>query len=324
MAGVRIAVIGAGHFGRYHAQKVAASPGAVLVGVHDRHGERAEAVAAETRSAALPTAEAAIDAAEAVIVATPTHAHHPIAAAALSAGRHVLVEKPMTATLAEADDLIARAAASGRVLQVGHLERFSAARGAIARHVSRPLVMECVRVSPFRRRGLDVSVVLDLMIHDIDLVLMLAGAMPSAIEASGASVASGRIDVALARLAFADGRAASLSASRIAPGTTRTLRLAGADGTLEADLVSRALRRVGIGGGTVEAETWAEADSLAAQLEGFIAAVRGTAPVVADGAAGRAALAVALAIEARIADAEASARAAGLLEQLEHGVGRCL
>lgn len=313
MAGLRIAVIGAGHFGRYHAQKVAASPQAVLVGVHDRNPGRAAAVAAENGSAALDTAEAAIAAAEAVIVATTTPAHHPLAAAALEAGRHVLVEKPMTTTLEEADDLIARAAAAGRVLQVGHLERFSAARGALARHICRPLVMECVRVSPFRPRGLDVSVVLDLMIHDIDLVLMLAGAAPTAIEAAGACVRSARIDVALARLAFADGRAASLSASRIAPGTTRTLRLAGADGTLEADLVGRTLRRIGAGEATATEESWTEADSLAAQLEGFIAAVRGEAPVVVDGAAGRAALAVALEIEAKAASAEAAARAAGLL-----------
>ena len=313
MAGVRIAVIGAGHFGRFHAQKVAAAADAVLVGIHDRHPERAAAVAAEVGVPALASAGAAIEAAEAVIVATPTPSHHPIAAAALDAGRHVLVEKPMTVTLAEADDLIARAAASGRVLQVGHLERFSAARGAITRHVSRPLVMECVRVSPFRPRGLDVSVVLDLMIHDIDLVLMLAGAAPVSVEAGGATVMSDRIDTALARLAFADGRVASLSASRIAPGTTRTLRLAGADGTLEADLVARTLRRFRVADGSLAEESWTDADSLAAQLAGFLAAVRGEAPAVVDGAAGRAALAVALEIEARIARSEASARAAGLL-----------
>lgn len=313
MAGVRIAVIGAGHFGRFHAQKVAAAPEAVLVGIHDRHPERAALLSAEVGVPALASAEDAIAAAEAVIIATPTPAHHPIAAAALDAGRHVLVEKPMTVTLAEADDLIARAAAAARVLQVGHLERFSAARGAITRHVSRPLVMECVRVSPFRPRGLDVSVVLDLMIHDIDLVLMLAGADPVSIEAGGATVMSERIDVALARLAFADGRAASLSASRIAPGTTRALRLSGADATLEADLVARSLRRFRVADGSLAEESWTDADSLAAQLEGFIAAVRGEAKVVVDGRAGRAALAVALEIEARIAEAEASARAAGLL-----------
>jgi len=248
-----------------------------------------------------------------VIVATPTDAHAAIATAALSAGRHVLVEKPITATLAEADALIALARARGLVLQVGHLERFSAARGAITRHISRPLAMECVRVAPFRPRGLEVSVVLDLMIHDIDLVLMLAGAEPVSIEATGAAVLSDKPDIALARLGFADGRAASLSASRIAPGITRTLRLSGIDGTLEADLVARSLRRFSAVDGTVAEESWTDADSLAAQLAGFIAAVRGTEAVVVDGAAGRAALAVALTIEARTAAAAASARAAGLL-----------
>jgi predicted dehydrogenase len=313
MAGVRVAVIGAGHFGRFHAQKVAAAAGATLVGIHDRHGDRAAAVAAELGAPVLPSLEAAIDAAEAVIVATPTDAHAAIATAALAAGRHVLVEKPITATLAEADALVALAREKGLVLQVGHLERFSAARGAITRHISRPLAMECVRVAPFRPRGLEVSVVLDLMIHDIDLVLMLAGGEPVSIEATGAAVLSDKPDIALARLGFADGRAANLSASRIAPGITRTLRIAGSDGTLEADLVARSLRRFSAADGTVAEESWTDADSLAAQLAGFIAAVRREEAVVVDGAAGRAALAVALTIEARIAAAAASARGAGLL-----------
>jgi predicted dehydrogenase len=313
MAGVRIAVIGAGHFGRFHAQKVAASADATLVGILDRSGERAAAIAAEVGAPVLPSLAAAIEAAEAVIVATPTDSHAAIATAALSAGRHVLVEKPITASLAEADGLIALARGKGLVLQVGHLERFSAARGAITRHISRPLAMECVRVAPFRPRGLEVSVVLDLMIHDIDLVLMLAGAEPVSVEATGAAVLSDKPDIALARLGFADGRAASLSASRIAPGITRTLRLSGVDGTLEADLVARSLRRFSAADGTVAEESWTDADSLAAQLAGFIAAVRGEEPVVVDGEAGRAALAVALTIEARIAEAAASARAAGLL-----------
>jgi predicted dehydrogenase len=313
MTRVRIAVVGAGHFGRFHAQKVAASPDAVLAGVLDQSPERAALIGTEVGAPVLPSLEAALAGADALIIATPTGAHHAVAAAALDAGRHVLVEKPITATLAEADDLIARAARAGRVLQVGHLERFSAARGAIARHISRPLALECVRVAPFRPRGTDVSVVLDLMIHDIDLVLMLAGAAPVAIEATGAVVMSETIDVALARLAFADGRAASLSASRIAPATTRTLRLAGADGTLEADLVGRTLRRFAAADGSVAEESWVDADSLSAQLAGFIAAIRGEAPVVVDGAAGRAALAVAREIEARIAAAGVTARAAGLL-----------
>lgn len=313
MARVRVAVVGAGHFGRFHAQKVAASGEATLVGIHDRNGDRAAAIGAEVGAPVLPSLEAAIAGAEAVIVATPTDSHAAVATAALAAGRHVLVEKPITATLAEADGLIALARAGGLVLQVGHLERFSAARGAITRHISRPLAMECVRVAPFRPRGLEVSVVLDLMIHDIDLVLMLAGSAPVSIEATGAAVLSDKPDVALARLGFADGRAASLSASRIAPGITRTLRLSGIDGTLEADLVGRSLRRFAAADGTVAEESWTDADSLAAQLAGFIAAVRGEESVVVDGEAGRAALAVALAIEARIAEAEAAARGAGLL-----------
>ena len=169
---LRIGVLGAGHFGRYHALKVAAAGRAVLAGVHDLDAERAEAVAWEAGGPALGV-EALLAASDAVIVAAPAAAHHALGAAALRAGKHVLMEKPIAASLAEADDLAALAAERNLVFQVGHLERFSAAHGALASRMGRPLYIEATRIAPFKQRGTDVSVILDLMIHDLDLILSL-------------------------------------------------------------------------------------------------------------------------------------------------------
>jgi predicted dehydrogenase len=201
-----LAIIGVGHFGRFHALKAAANARVRLVGLADADAARAAAVAAEAGTQVLAP-EAAIGAAAAVIVAAPTRFHHGIAMAALGAGRHVFIEKPIAATLAEADALID--AARGRVLQVGHIERFSAAFRAVvgAETGGRALSWDAIRVAPFRPRSLDVSVVLDLMIHDIDLVLELAGGEPEAVEAVGSAVASDLPDFAVARLRFAGGRA---------------------------------------------------------------------------------------------------------------------
>ncbi|MBV9813855.1 MAG: Gfo/Idh/MocA family oxidoreductase, partial [Acetobacteraceae bacterium] len=169
MTKLRVGVVGAGHFGRFHAQKVAASPRSVLAGVHDLDGARAAAVARETRSRPLDWA-ALLDAADAIVVAAPAESHHALALEAMRAGKHVLVEKPIAATVAQADEMAALAAERGLVLQVGHLLRHSAEHAAISARMRRPLYLECVRVAPFKARGTDVSVILDLMIHDLDLV----------------------------------------------------------------------------------------------------------------------------------------------------------
>ena len=292
---LRLAIVGAGHFGRYHTLKAAAEKRVRLVGVVDQDPAKAARVAAEGGARALPDLDAALAEAEAVIVAATTRAHYALGLRVLAAGRHLLMEKPLATTLAEADELVALASARAVVLQVGHLERFSVARSALARHVSRPLAMEFARLAPFRERGTDVSVALDLMIHDIDLALTLAAAPVARVEAVGRPVLSKRLDFAQARVTFADGAVASLTASRVSPAVERQARLFGPEGSVTVDFVGRRLARFGRDGRTEE--TWQDADPLAAQLAAFVAAVRGEAEVAVDGAAGRAALAVALAVE---------------------------
>lgn len=325
---VRVGVLGVGHFGRFHALKLAANPGAALVGVHDADPARAAAVAAEAGTAALG-ADALIAAADAVVVAAPTRAHHALVLAALGAGRAVLVEKPVAATLAEADAMVALAEARGLVLQVGHLERFSAAQRALRAAAGRPLYLEATRTAPFRPRGLDVSVVLDLMIHDLDLVLSLAGAPLEAVEAVGAAVASPHPDIANARLRFANGVSATVTASRVSPRTERRLRTFSTAGALSVDFLARRLTLLRPGQGEpagflpgygTAAASWEDHDSLEAEQAGFLDAVARGAPVVVDGRAGRAALDAALRVEAAIALSAARVGAAGLLGQHgEHG-----
>jgi predicted dehydrogenase len=314
---LRLAILGVGHFGRFHALKAAANPRVRLVGLADADAARAAAVAAEAGTVAL-AAEAAIAAADAVIVAAPTRFHHDLAMAALGAGRHVFIEKPIAATLAEADALIA--AARGRVLQVGHIERFSAAFRAVVEAPSggRALSFEAVRAAPFRPRSLDVSVVLDLMIHDIDLVLALAGEDPTGIEAVGAAVASDRPDFAVARLRFAGGRAAVITASRVSLTMERRLRVLGTQGEMSVNFLDRSLAVLRRGGAEavatmpghgIDRATWTDHDSLEAEQAAFVGACLDGAPVVVDGAAGRRALKVALAVEAAIADVGVNAAA---------------
>jgi predicted dehydrogenase len=309
-----IGILGVGHFGRFHALKAAAGARTRLVAVHDANPARAAAVAAELGVPALPPA-GVIAAAEAVIVAAPTRAHFSLARMALEAGRHVLVEKPIAATLEQADALIALAAARGLVLQVGHIERFSAAIRTLRANPpgGLPLSFEAVRAAPFRPRSLDVSVVLDLMIHDIDLVLTLAGEEPSRVEAVGSRVMSDHPDFAVARFAFPSGRAAILTASRVSLAMDRRLRVLGTEGEQAVDFLARSLATLHRGGAEpvanmpgfgVDRATWTDHDSLEAEQAGFAAAcLDGVAPEV-DGLAGRRALAAALAVEAAIAECE--------------------
>ncbi|MBR0659600.1 Gfo/Idh/MocA family protein [Neoroseomonas oryzicola] len=305
-----LGILGVGHFGRFHALKAAANPRVRLAGLHDADPARVAAVAAETGTIPLDAA-ALVAASDAVIVAAPTRFHFDLAEAALAAGKHVFIEKPIAATLVEADALIALAARQGRLLQVGHIERFSAAFRAVtgAPAGGRALSWDAVRAAPFRPRSLDVSVVLDLMIHDIDLVLELAGGEPEAIEAVGSAVASEHPDFAVARLRFAGGRAAVLTASRVSLAMERRLRVLGTEGEMSVNFLDRSLavlRRGGaepvatMPGSGIDRATWTDHDSLEAEQIAFVAACLDGAPVVVDGAAGRRALKVALAVEAAI------------------------
>ena len=309
-AKLRLGILGVGHFGRFHALKAAASPEATLVGVHDASADRAAQIAAEVGAPALAP-EAVIASAEAVIIAAPTRFHYALAEQALAAGRHVFIEKPIAASLDQADRLIALAARQGRVLQVGHIERFSAAFRTVVAAPSggRALSFEAVRAAPFRPRSLDVSVVLDLMIHDLDLVMELAGGEPEAVETVGAAIASDHPDFAVARLRFSGGRAACITASRVSIVMERRLRVLGTEGELAVDFLTRSLAVLRRGGAEpvetmpghgVDRATWTDHDSLEAEQAAFIAACQGRGPVVVDGAAGRRALKWALAIEEAI------------------------
>ncbi len=320
-AKLRIGIAGAGHFGRYHALKVAASTRAELAGIYDPDAERARAVGWEAGAESLDF-PALLDACDALIVAAPADAHHALASAALKAGKHVLVEKPIAASLAQADDLATLAAGSGLVLQVGHLERFSAAYGALAGRMSRPLYIEATRIAPYKPRGTDVSVILDLMIHDLDLILALVDSPIEAMEAVGAAVASEHEDIANARIRFVSGAVATITASRVSARTERRMRLFAEDGYMAVDFANRAVTVVARGRGTpvpgvegfgIEEFSWQDQDSLAAEHAAFVASVLDGAPVLVDAAAGRRALAAALAVMDAMTAAQARMRASGLL-----------
>jgi len=318
---VDVGLIGAGHFGRYHALKLANATQARLVGLADPDAERAKAVAWEAGCPVLGLDELLARAA-AVIIAAPAEYHFALAARALTEGKHVLVEKPIAATLAQAQELAALAAASGRVLQVGHLERFSAAHGALTARMGKPLYIEAVRIAPFKPRGTDVSVILDLMIHDLDLILALTDSPVAHVDAVGASVASAHEDIANARIRFENGAVATITASRISLKTERKMRIFSASGYLTVDFSARKLTLVGRGIGTklpgfeefgLEQAGWQDHDALAAEHEAFFASVLNGAPVLVDAQAGIRALAAALAVSESIAMSRAVAEASGLV-----------
>ena len=317
-----VGVAGCGHFGRFHALKAATGAGVKLAGVHDPDAERARAVGWESGAPALSWPEL-LGACEAVIIAAPAEAHFALTEQALQAGRHVLVEKPIAATLAEADILVALAAARKRVLQVGHLERFSAAFRALTEHMQQPLYIEAIRIAPFKPRGTDVSVVLDLMIHDLDLVLALVESPIESVDAVGAPVASANEDIANARVRFVNGCVATVTASRISLRTERRMRLFAREGYISLDFVNRKLFMIGRGGPglplpglegfAMTESSWEDHDSLAAEHEAFFAAVRGEGPIVVDAAAGRRALAAALMVAESMDASRARAVASGLI-----------
>ena len=318
---LRIGVVGAGHFGRYHALKAAASARATLVGIHDRDTERAKTVGWEAGAPEMSW-DALLAASDAVIVAAPAEAHHPLAAAALRAGKHVLVEKPIASTLEQADELATLARAGGLVLQVGHLERFSAAYQAMAGRLGAPAYIEAVRIAPFKPRGTDVSVILDLMIHDLDLVLALIDSPIASVEAVGAAVASPHEDIANARLRFENGAVATITASRISARTERRMRIFAQDCSLAAEFAARKLTVIRRGEGQklpgvddfgMQEVAWEDHDSLAAEHAAFVASVLDGAPVLVDAAAGRRALSAALDVARGMTEARTRMMASGLL-----------
>lgn len=321
---LQVGLIGAGHFGRYHALKLAGASRAKLIGLADPNPERAKTVAWEA-GCPVKTVEEVLAAADAVVIAAPAEYHYDLASRALRAGKHVLVEKPIAATLEQADELVVLARESGKVLQVGHLERFSAAHGAVAKRMGQPLYIEAVRIAPFKQRGTDVSVILDLMIHDLDLILALTDSDVVSVDAVGAPVASLHDDIANARIRFANGAVATITASRISLKTERKMRIFSQTGYLTVDFSARKLTLVGRGIGVklpgfeefgVEQAGWQDHDALQAEHEAFFASCLDGAAVAVDAEAGKRALAAALMVSQSIADSRAVAEASGLIPKV--------
>jgi predicted dehydrogenase len=308
-----IGVVGVGALGRHHARHLAQLPEACLIGVFDTDADRARTVADELGTTAFPDLDGLLDQVQAVTVAVPTKAHHEVGARALSRGVPVLMEKPLASTVAEADLLIAVAARAGLQLQVGHIERYNRALRAAEAYLDAPRYIESQRLAPFQPRGTDVAVVLDLMIHDLDLVLHLTGGSTATeVRASGISVLSPHLDLANARVEFANGAVAQATASRVARERIRRLRLFQPNGYFSLDLASGGgeFMRVRQGWQPGTGRELADvverialeaphADALALELQSFVHAVRGEREVVVRGEEGRAALALAL----RVADA---------------------
>src|SRR6185436_4539265 len=235
MSEVRAAVIGVGYLGSFHAEKYASLPGVRLVGVVDADGERAEAIGKRLGAPAFPNYRALLGQVDCASIAVPTAAHFAIARELLEREVDVLVEKPIAATAAEGRHLVELAAARGRILQVGHLERFNPAIRSLAGILTRPRFIECHRLAPFVERGTDVDVILDLMIHDLDVILSIVDAPIERIEAVGVPVISETVDIANARLRFADGAIANVTASRVALKRERKIRFFQSDAYVSVD-----------------------------------------------------------------------------------------
>ncbi|NLX95821.1 MAG: Gfo/Idh/MocA family oxidoreductase [Rhodopirellula sp.] len=239
MRKVRTAVIGAGRLGGFHAQKLAAMESVDLVAVVDPVAAQRSRVAAECRTQPLADHRALFGKVDAVVVAAPTLLHHQIGTDFLARGIHVLMEKPLAANFADADALVRMARANGAILQVGHVERFNPALAAASPHIESPKYIEAVRASGFTFRSTDIGVVLDLMIHDLDLVLSLVRSDIQRVQALGLSVLGGHEDVAHARLEFECGCVATLSASRVSYEATRRMQIWSAQSYASLDFASR-------------------------------------------------------------------------------------
>ena len=309
---VRVGVIGVGALGQHHARVYAALANVVLAGVYDVDPGRAGEVASRHASRAYGHLRDLLPEVDAVSVAVPTVDHLRVTRAALEAGKDVLVEKPMATTLAEADEMIALAEARGAVLQVGHIERFNPAV-EVLRRVPEPRFVEVHRLGSFSPRSLDIDVVLDLMIHDLDLVLSLDGTEAVQVDAVGVPVLTPRVDIANARLRFASGLIANLTASRVSQDRVRKFRIFAPRTYVSADLASREAQVYRLGeprpDGRPEiqleqsqAADVPESEPLRRQLESFIEAVRSRTRPLVGGGDGRRALALAFEILARIHD----------------------
>jgi predicted dehydrogenase len=310
-------VIGVGGLGQHHARILRDLQGPAFAGFYDSNAARAEKVAGELGVRAHSTLESLLDVVDAVTIVVPTPAHFAVAREVLGRGIHALIEKPIATTLEEADAMLALAQANGAIVQTGHVERFNRAIRAALPYVDAPRFIESDRLAPFNPRGADVAVVLDLMIHDIDLVHTLVGGSAVSVAAVGVPVLTPFVDIANARLTFDSGAVANITASRVSRERMRKLRIFQQSGYLSLDLASGEGEFFRLRGDVDIAALAAaplaleqfveriplraeEAEPLRLEFESFLAAVRGDSPVAVTGEEGREALAVALQIVADI------------------------
>ncbi len=309
---IRIGVVGIGHLGGYHLQKYQLIPGCRIVGVADAIAERARKGAELAGCEVVEDYRKLAGMVDAVSIAVPTVAHHEVASVFLEAGVDVLLEKPITVTLAEADALIALADRNGLIFQIGFVERFNPAVAALHSVMGSPLFIESHRLHPFFERGTDVDVILDLMVHDLDIILHFVRSPVETVDAVGVSVLSDKVDIANARLIFASGCVANITASRVTAKTMQKIRFFGIEGYHAVDYQKRELvslaRRNGADGQVTITENPVEIvmqDPLEAEIRAFVRAVQDRTPPPVSGRDGRDALELAL----RINDAIATNRA---------------
>lgn len=309
MSVLRTAVIGVGYLGNFHAQKYAAISGVELVGVADHDLKRAAEIAAALGTTPYGHHSELIGKVDAVSVVVPTQFHHAVARDFLAAGVHVLIEKPITVSIAEADELIAIADEKKLVFQVGHLERFNPVLVALEGVLNQPRFIESVRIAPFKPRGTDVNVVLDLMIHDIELIQHIVKSPVVRVDAVGAPVFTGEEDIANARIAFENGCVANVTASRISLKSERKMRIFQQDAYLTLDFQNRKVLVAQKGDGElfpgipnikVDERELGQSDALLHEIESFIAAIREGEPPQVSGRDGKMALETALKINASL------------------------
>lgn len=319
MSGTRVGVIGAGSLGFHHARILREVAGAEMVGIHDASPERAAAVSAELGVRAFATCDALLEAVDAAVVAVPTTAHAEVALRALDAGVHLLIEKPIAASVHEADAIVARAEEKKLIVATGHVERFNGALRAVEEYLEDPRFVESHRLAPFGPRGTDVAVVLDLMIHDIDLLLGLVRRPVESVEAVGVGVLTGNVDIANARMVFEGGAVANITASRVSMERMRKIRFFQRSGYVSLDLAKGTGEFLRLRKGATMPEgdvsllslmsvverielKGDDTEPLRAELQAWVSAVRGEGPLVVSGRDGRDALAVALRIMEKIED----------------------
>lgn len=319
---IRTAVIGVGYLGKFHAEKFNTLPQSQLISVCDIDEERCQAIARAHNIAITTDYTSLLNKVDAVSIAVPTFLHYPIAKFFLENGVHVLLEKPIASTVEEAQSLIDIANDKNVVFQIGHLERFNSVLVALDTVLDNPRFIESIRLAPFKPRGTDINVVLDLMIHDIDIIQRIVGSPIANIHANGASVLSSHIDIANVRLQFENGCVANVTASRVSFKVERKLRIFQHDAFISLDLHNKklAIHRKGISEMfpgipeiISEEQAYEQGDALLDEISAFLHSVQTNSPAVVTGEDGKRALATAVEITRIVTEQLAADEAAGFV-----------